>query len=61
MSDIQELIHKTSMDCIKQGERQATERIIKMLEERIANWRESDLHQQADLFDYAIALIKVEN
>lgn len=33
MSDIQDLIHKTSIDCIKQGERQATERIIKILEE----------------------------
>lgn len=32
MSDIQDLIHKTSIDCIKQGERQATERIIKLVE-----------------------------
>lgn len=32
MSDLQDLIHKTSIDCIKQGERQATERIIKIVE-----------------------------
>lgn len=36
MSDIQDLIHKTSIDCIKQGERQATDRIIKMLEDKVA-------------------------
>ena len=39
MSDIQDLIHKTSIDCIKQGERQERERIIKLLEEHEDNWR----------------------
>ena len=34
MSDIQELIHKTSMDCIEKGKRMERERIIKLLEER---------------------------
>jgi hypothetical protein len=32
MSDIQELIHKTSMDCIDKGQRMEQERIIKLLE-----------------------------
>lgn len=37
------------------------ERIIELLEETITDWRKCDLHQQADLFDHAIALIKGEN
>jgi len=31
MSDIQELIHKTSMDCIEKGQAMERERIIKLL------------------------------
>lgn len=33
MSDIQDLIHKTSIDCIEKGQRMERERIIKLLEE----------------------------
>jgi len=33
MSDIQDLIHKTSMDCIERGKLIERERIIKLLEE----------------------------
>jgi len=33
MSDIQDLIHKTSMDCIERGKIIERERIIKLLEE----------------------------
>jgi hypothetical protein len=36
------------------------ERIIKLLEATIADWRRCDLYQQAELFDYAIQLIKGE-
>jgi len=36
MSDIQDLIHKTSMDCIERGKIVERERIIKLLEELIA-------------------------
>jgi len=32
MSDIQDLIHKTSMDCIERGKITERERIIKLLE-----------------------------
>jgi hypothetical protein len=32
MSDIQDLIHKTSMDCIERGKIVERERIIKLLE-----------------------------
>lgn len=53
MSDIQDLIHKTSIDCIKQGERQERERIIKLLEA----WLNDD---NAD-FGETLAIIKGEN
>ena len=33
MSDLQDLIHKTSMDCLSKGKQQEQERIIKLLEE----------------------------
>ena len=33
MSDLQDLIHKTSIDCIEKGQRMERERIIKLLEE----------------------------
>lgn len=36
MSDIQELIHKTSMDCLAKGREQERERIVRMLEEKAA-------------------------
>ena len=32
MSDLQDLIHKTSIDCIEKGQRMEQERIIKLLE-----------------------------
>ena len=32
MSDLQDLIHKTSMDCLAKGKQQEQERIIKLLE-----------------------------
>lgn len=68
MSDIQDLIHKTSIDCIKQGERQATERIIKLLEgyeiwpshEHEATMMGSKFDAFIAGFTYAIALIKGE-
>lgn len=34
MSDIQELIHKTSMDCIEKGQKMERERIIKLFEKK---------------------------
>jgi len=33
MSDLQDLIHKTSIDCIEKGQRMEKERIIKLLEQ----------------------------
>lgn len=33
MSDIQDLIHKTSIDCIEKGQAMEQERIIKLLED----------------------------
>jgi hypothetical protein len=33
MSDLQDLIHKTSMDCIEKGQAMERERIIELLEE----------------------------
>jgi hypothetical protein len=43
---------------VKVGIAYEQDRIIKLLEETITNWRKCDLHQQADLFDHAIELIK---
>jgi len=71
MSDIQELIHKTSMDCIEKGQAMERERIIKLLEERkaeIMNKQDAD-DLAMDLWvdgivirsiDYEIELIKGE-
>jgi hypothetical protein len=56
MSDIQELIHKTSMDCIDKGQRMERERIIKLLEESIGH---GDSEGDSYLMD-AIAIIKGE-
>ena len=33
MSDIQDLIHKTTMDCLARGRNEERERIIKLLEQ----------------------------
>lgn len=44
----------------RDGALRERERIIKLLEEVVSNWRKADLHNQADTFDYAIALIKGE-
>jgi hypothetical protein len=65
MSDIQDLIHKTSMDCIERGKVIERERIIKLLDERITNLRkclgsDCDCRNQAKIIDYAIELIKGE-
>jgi hypothetical protein len=42
MSDLQDLIHKTSMDCLERGKQIERERIIKLLEtvcvERGKSW-----------------------
>ena len=63
MSDIQELIHKTSMDCIEKGQRMEQERIIKLLEDlylkRDADGNVLDTKHNEDLL-YVIALIKGE-
>lgn len=42
------------------GEAREQQHIIKLLEGIVSNWRKCDLHNQADTFDYAIALIKGE-
>lgn len=34
MSDLQDLIHKTSMDCLERGKQIERERIVKLLEGR---------------------------
>lgn len=37
MSDLQDLIHKTTMDCIERGKKEERDRIIKLLEKLIAD------------------------
>ena len=51
MSDIQELIHKTSMDCIDKGQRMERERIIKLLQNK---------HEGDEFVQGLIELIKGE-
>ena len=56
MSDIQELIHKTSMDCIEKGKSLEQERIIKQIELIVDT---CDSSYVAGLYK-ALALIKGE-
>lgn len=56
MSDIQDLIHKTTMDCLERGRREEQERIIKLLEERKCGCY-CEVHM---VLDPAIAAIKGE-
>lgn len=63
MSDLQDLIHKTSMDCLERGKLLERERIIKLLEEQCEwltqnNWGAN--HIKAANFEEAIELIKGE-
>lgn len=59
MSDIQELIHKTSMDCIEKGRTMEQERIIKLLEELISTRPEQwEMSHKGYSFEHLIGLIK---
>jgi hypothetical protein len=49
MSDIQELIHKTSMDCIEKGQAMERERIIKLLAVFSHNFKELPMKQLIEL------------
>ena len=62
MSDIQELIHKTSMDCIEKGQRMERERILKMLEDSLKGCSGYDCERCDEVkgLSSAIALIKGE-
>lgn len=61
MSDMKDLIHKTSIDCLERGRREERERIIKLLE---ANFHRFDLSNNGVDYpmglDQFIALIKGE-
>ena len=64
MSDIQELIHKTSMDCIEKGKRDEQARVIKLLEKQLGRCKEDVIHTPHHYVDCChcdiIALIKGE-
>ena len=70
MSDIQELIHKTSMDCIEKGQGMERERIIKLLDDKSTEIQFEAIgssHSSASYaliiargLEYAIELIKGE-
>jgi hypothetical protein len=54
MSDLQDLIHKTSMDCLERGKQIERERIIKLLEEDYESqdgiiWAEGHLQDLIEL------------
>lgn len=54
MSDIQDLIHKTSMDCLERGKIVERERIIKL-------WQQEMACKCEDPMNHLAALIKGEN
>lgn len=54
MSDIQELIHKTTMDCLNRGKRQEQDRIIKIIEEARSVYKEGTVS-----YDYLTGIIQV--
>lgn len=56
MSDIQDLIHKTTMDCLERGKCEEQQRIIKLLEQTLGY---GDEDWDADVMT-CIALIKGE-
>ena len=61
MSDLQDLIHKTSMDCLAKGRQQEQERVIKLLEELIKSRPENwELATKGYSFEHLITLIKGE-
>ena len=65
MSDLQDLIHKTSMDCLERGKLLEKERIIKLLEDPVtmSNWwatPDKSLGLYGNLKNYVIELIKEE-
>lgn len=62
MSDLQDLIHKTSMDCIRRGAIAEQERIVKRLQERIEAYYKTGEGSSLEVgaYEKAIELIKGE-
>lgn len=58
MSDIQDLIHKTSMDCIERGKIIERERIVKLLQDEWVKLVKADQLDQSNYYLHTIALIK---
>ena len=54
MSDIQELIHKTTMDCLNRGKYQEQDRIVKIIEEARSVYLEDTVS-----YDYLTSIIEV--
>jgi len=60
MSDIQDLIHKTSVDCIEKGKAMQRERIIERLESDYGIGPDFDMSSRDKIYDYFIQFIKGE-
>lgn len=63
MSDLQDLIHKTSMDCLERGKIVERERIIKLLEGKKASeiiYTTHPIEADCDIIYRLILLIKGE-
>jgi hypothetical protein len=62
MSDIQDLIHKTTMDCLARGRNEERSRIVNLLEKEIGDMRPIESHSIGvyDGLNHAIELIKEE-
>ena len=58
MSDIQDLIHKTSMDCIERGKIIERERIVKLLQDEWIEHVKAHRLDKSNYYAHTIALIK---
>lgn len=58
MSDLQDLIHKTSMDCLAKGKQQELERIIRILTDKYSELTKTARWAESNYYLEVIALIR---
>ncbi len=58
MSDLQDLIHKTSMDCLVKGKQQERERIVKILTDKYSELTKTARWAESNYYLEVIALIR---
>jgi hypothetical protein len=60
MSDLQDLIHKTSINCIEQGKLVERERIIKLLTNKYAELVKANRWAESNHYLQTVSLIREE-